>query len=225
MKFARAIPERARYTRPARAASAAGIVIAFTARVIRTFILAASLALAAPVFADTGAELIAEMNLARTQPAAYAQIVATRGAAMRNSPAAIEEAVRFLRKQRPIGALVQSPGLTQAALAHVLDTGPRGIKGHRGSDGSNCSKRAGRFGRWDVRIGENIFYGRVSARDAIVALIIDEGVGDRYHRRNIFEKAFRYAGGAAGQHAGYGAMFVTDFAAVYREADGRTAGL
>lgn len=192
---------------------------------IRALILIASLILATDGLADTGADLVAEMNLARTQPAAYAQIVATRGAAMNNSPRAIAEAVRFLQKQRPLGTLVFSPGLSESALTHVLDTGARGSIGHRGSDGSNVAKRADRFGHWDIRVAENIFYGRVSARDAIVALIIDEHVGDRYHRRNIFEKAFRYAGAAAGGHASFGAMFVTDFAASYREAGGRTAGL
>jgi len=193
---------------------------------IRTLFLTASLALAAITSrADTGSDLVAEMNLARTQPAAYAQIVASRGLAVGGKAKSIEEAVRFLQKQRPMSPLVQSTGLTQAALSHVLDSGPRGLRGHRGSDGSNVSRRAERFGRWDGRIGENIFYGRVSARDVIVALIIDEGVGDRYHRRNIFEKSFRYTGAAAGSHSGYGAMFVTAFAASYREAGGRTAGL
>ena len=192
---------------------------------IRTLIFATSFALAAVSRADTGSDLVAEMNLARTQPAAYARIVAARGPALGNSPKAIEEAVRFLTKQRPVGALVQSPGLTQASLAHVLDTGPRGIRGHRGSDGSNCSKRADRFGRWDGRIGENIYYGRSGARDAIVCLIIDEGVGDRYHRRNIFERDFRFVGAAAGPHSVHGGVVVTDFASSFREATGRTAGL
>lgn len=191
---------------------------------IRTLLLA-SLAFVCTARAATGDELIAEMNLARTQPAAYADIVAARGAAAGGSARSVAEAVRFLRKQSPVAPLVRSAGLTQAALAHVLDTGPRGVKGHRGSDGSNVSKRASRFGRWDVRIGENILYGRASARDVIVALIVDEGVSDRYHRRNIFERSFRHVGAAAGPHSTYGAMFVTDFAAVYRDASGRTAGL
>lgn len=223
----RAFLKEARYNRRASTSPGVGIVIAITACVIiRTLLLTASLALAANTSrADTGSDLVAEMNLARTQPAAYAQIVASRGAAVGASAKSVDEAVRFLQKQRPMGPLMQSTGLTQASLAHVLDTGARGIRGHRGSDGSNVSKRAERFGRWDGRIGENIFYGRVSARDAIVALIIDEGVGDRYHRRNIFEKTFRYTGAAAGSHTGFGAMFVTAFAASYREAGGRTAGL
>lgn len=195
---------------------------------IRKLLLAASLIL--PVFssfaAETSADFLTEMNLARTQPQAYAKIVAARGPAIGSSPRAVAETVRFLEKQRPVPALAYSAGLSQAALSHVLDTGPRGTRGHRGSDGSNCAKRVDRFGRWDGRVGENIMYGRLSVRDAVVALIIDEGVSDRYHRYNIFNKAFRVAGAAAGPHLSYGLMYVTDFAASYREAAGsRTAGL
>lgn len=171
-------------------------------------------------------ELIAEMNMARTQPQAYAQIVAARGPQLGGSAKSVAEAVRFLQKQKPVGAFIASPGLTQAAMSHVVDSGMRGAIGHRGTGGSNVSTRASRFGQWDGRIGENIFYGRVSARDAIVALIVDEGVRDRYHRYNLFEKGFRYAGAAAGPHSGYGLMFVTDFAAGFREGgNARTAGL
>ena len=188
-------------------------------------LLAATLALTSLSHADIGADLVAEMNLARTQPKTYARIVAERGAAIGASAGAIREAVRFLEKQSRVPALVLSGGLSQAALSHVIDTGGRGIRSHRGSDGSNVSTRASRFGRWDERIGENIYFGRASARNAIVALIIDQGVGDRGHRANIFEKTFRYAGGAGGPHVSMGAVFVTDFAADFRESRERTAGL
>jgi uncharacterized protein YkwD len=167
--------------------------------------------------ADYDEEVLAEMNFARTQPRVYAQIVAERGAAIGNSPRAVAEAVRYLRKQKAVAALAISSGLTQAALSHVLDCGPRGIRGHRGSDGSHVSRRADRFGRWDGRIAENISYGRFSPRDTVVFLIIDEGVGDRGHRLNIFQKDFRRVGIASGAHATYGLMVVTDFAAEYRE--------
>jgi uncharacterized protein YkwD len=174
--------------------------------------------------AEMTGDLLAEMNLARTQPQTYAQIVAERGPSLGHNPRVVQEAVHFLQQQGAVPAFVRSSGLTHSALSHVLDTGSRGTRGHRGSDGSNVSSRASRFGRWDVRIGENICYGRNNARDAIVCLIIDDGVGDRAHRRNIFEKSFRFAGAAGGPHANMRAIVVTDFAAVYYEAGGsRTA--
>lgn len=161
--------------------------------------------------------VLQELNLARTQPRTYAGIVAARGPVLRMSPKAVAEAVRYLQKRKPVGALVESPGLSQAAASHIFDTGPRGLRGHRGSDGSRVTQRADRFGRWDQLIGENLIYGRGTPRDWIVALIVDEGVGDRYHRVNMFKSEFRFVGIAAGSHARAGRMMVTDFAAKYRE--------
>lgn len=164
-----------------------------------------------------------ELNLARTEPRAYASIVAERAPVLGISSRAVAETVRFLRKQKPVGALTESAGLDQAALTHVFDTGPRGIKGHRGSDGSRVTQRADRFGRWDQLIGENLIYGRGTPRDWIVALIVDEGIGDRYHRINIFKREFRFVGIASGAHATKGQMMVTDFAAKYREGSSSVA--
>ena len=67
----------------------------------------------------------------------------------------------------------------------------------------------------------------VAARDTAEAhrIMPDLGEGDRYHRRNIFERDFRYVGAAAGPHSVHGGVVVTDFASSFREATGRTAGL
>jgi len=169
---------------------------------------------------DFDAEVIAEMNFARTQPRDYALVVAERGPAIGNGARAVAETVRFLQKQKAVPALSSSPGLTQSALGHVLDTGSRGTKGHVGSDGSHVNRRANRFGEWEGRIAENISYGRLSARDSVVLLLVDEGVRDFAHRYNIFQGDFRYVGVASGPHAISGLMVVTDFAAGYRERAG-----
>jgi uncharacterized protein YkwD len=161
--------------------------------------------------------VLQELNLARTQPQAYAAIVSSRAPALGLGAGSIAETVHFLQRQKPVGELVESAGLTQAAMSHVFDTGPRGIMGHRGSDGSHINHRADRFGHWDQLVGENLIYGKRTPRDWVVSLIVDEGVGDRYHRVNIFKREFRFVGVASGAHATAGQMLVTDFAAKYRE--------
>jgi uncharacterized protein YkwD len=181
------------------------------------FVLLLTLASSSALAGAIDRSVLNELNLARSQPQAYAEIVASRAPALGISPRAISEAVRFLNKQKPVGTLVESAGLSQAALTHVFDTGPRGIKGHRGSDGSRVTHRANRFGRWEQLIGENLIYGKGTPRDWIVCLIVDEGVGDRYHRVNIFKREFRLVGIANGSHATAGQMMVTDFAAAYHE--------
>ena len=166
---------------------------------------------------DFDAQVLAEMNRARTQPQAYAQIVAERGPAIGNSSRAVAETVHFLQKQKAIPPLASSAGLTQSAFSHVLDTGPKGMRGHVGSDGSHVNRRADRFGEWEGRVAENISYGDLSAQDTVVLLLIDEGVRDFAHRYNIFQRDFRHVGVASGPHATAKLIVVTDFAAGYRE--------
>ncbi len=79
------------------------------------------------------------------------------------------------------------------------------------------SERLTRYGRWSGRIGENISYGRSDARDVVIQLMVDDGIRNRGHRRNMFDPEFRLVGVGCGQHAGYRAMCVMTFAAGYLE--------
>ena len=182
--------------------------------------------LATPAFAaDLADEVIAEINLARTAPHQYAQIVAAHTASCRDgeSASAAREAIRFLEKQRPLPPLATSQGIRSGALTHVLEMGPSGGRGHTGRDGSQPWDRMSRFGKWIGRAGENIDYGRRDARGTVVRLIVDAGVRGRGHRKNIFSSDFRVAGAAAGFHATYGSMCVIDFAGGFVETTGRVA--
>jgi uncharacterized protein YkwD len=157
---------------------------------------------------DSAERILAEMNLARTQPRAYARVVAELGGRSR----ATAEAVRFLDCAKPQPALTFSPGLAAAALEHVLGQGPRGSVGHE-----RLSSRLARHGQWFGGAGENIDYGTSDARATVVRLIVDEGVPGRKHRANIFQKNFRVAGVATGYHARFGTMCVIDFAGGFAE--------
>jgi hypothetical protein len=59
----------------------------------------------------------------------------------------------------------------------------------------------------------------------VCALIVDEGISGRPHRKNIFSRAYTVAGVAHGAHSGFGAMCVMNFAAEYIERQGTLAGL
>ena len=159
-----------------------------------------------------------ELNLARTRPQEYAAIVEAR---MRTIPGAdercVEEAVAFLRRQRPLEPLQCIPGLAMSARQQVTDQGVTGEIGHRGTDGGSFLSRLAKWGQWTGRAGENISYGYPDSRTIVVTLIVDQGVPNRAHRRNIFCRDFKVAGAACGPHARYGTMCVIDFADGFAE--------
>lgn len=168
---------------------------------------------------EAGRRILAEVNLARTQPQAYAEIVARSAG---NSRAAAE-AIRFLQRATPLAPLGHSNGLAEAALSHVADQSVSGGIGHAGRDGAHSFQRIARYGQWQGAVGENIDYGTRDPRAIVVRLIVDAGVPGKKHRVNIFNKTFRVAGIATGSHARYRAMCVMDFAGDFIEAGGRLA--
>jgi hypothetical protein len=180
--------------------------------------------------------IVNEMNLARRDPVGYARLIEERlryydGKVLRlpgtlilrteEGTSAVEEAVRALRAQRPVGPLAPAPGMTTSARDHVRDQGPKGAVGHDSSDGSTFDDRVRRYGRWGISLTENISYGPSTARDVVIDLIVDDGVKDRGHRHNIFDPVAKVVGVACGRHATYGYMCVMDFAGTY--AEGRVA--
>jgi hypothetical protein len=168
--------------------------------------------------ASDNSAVLDEINLARTRPSDYAGVLEAR---MEGVPGAdkrcFDEAVAFLRRQRPLDPLQCVPGLVASARRHVADQGPAGGRGHRGTDGSDPWSRMAGTGQWTGRKGENISYGYTDPRTIVVTLIVDQGVPNRAHRRIIFCPDFKVAGAASGPHARYGAMCVIDFAAGFAE--------
>ena len=122
----------------------------------------------------------------------------------------------FCKTSARLAPLIISPGISLAAAEHVADQ-VAGDFGHDGSDQSNPGERMNRHGTWSALWGENISYGKAIARDVVIALIIDDGLRNRKHRKNIFNPAFNYAGAAFGPHAHYRIVCTIDFAGGYAE--------
>ena len=187
-------------------------------------------AAAAESKATMARQILDETNLARTQPGRYAGYVREMrgrfvGKAYRlpNSTVmvmtsegvpAVDEAIAFLSKQKPLHALSWSPGLAEAAEELIRDQGTSGQTGHDGKSGG-MRERVDRHGTWSGRIGENIGYGPNTARLMVMELIIDDGVPDRGHRKNIFSSHFKTAGAACGPHPVYRNMCVMEFATIF----------
>jgi uncharacterized protein YkwD len=165
----------------------------------------------------SAAAVLRELNLARENPHLYAAFVAeSRPFHMIEHGRAVDEAVRFLKKTRPLPPLTLSPGMSRAAADHCSEQ-VDGQLGHDGNDRSSPGDRISRYGSWSTTWGENISYSRKTAREVVLALIIDDGVRSRGHRNNIFNPKFNVAGAAFGSHARYRTVCTIDFAGSYAE--------
>ena len=125
---------------------------------------------------------------------------------------ALTECIAELKKAKPASIVYPSQGLSKAARDHVKDQSKTGRTGHIGSDNSNLKARVDRYGKWKVRIAENIAYGNTSARQVIIFLLIDDNVKNRGHRINMLQPDFKLIGVSTGSHPEYQTMCVMDFA-------------
>lgn len=173
-------------------------------------------------------DVVRELNLARTAPRKYAEVLRGWRALHQSDKTvhvpgrnplithegttAVDEAIDFLLKARPVSALRPSAGMSSAARDHVADLGPTGTVDHTGSDGSTITDRLERHGEWKHVCGENISCGWKEARYIVIQLIVDDNVPNRGHRKNIFTPEFRAVGVAIGPHKTYLHMCVMDFA-------------
>ena len=171
--------------------------------------------------------VLAELNLARTSPQTYAarlrdyrgwfsgRIVEVPGERVplitEEGVRAVDEAIRFLDRQAPLGPLKADPVLAAAARDWVAAQGPRGAMGHRGADGRGPGDRVRARGG-DRYVAENISYGLDAADLVVLQLIVDDGVPDRGHRKIIYDGSYAFAGTACGAHAAYRHMCVIDYA-------------
>lgn len=176
--------------------------------------------------------VLSELNRARTHPRQYASNLQElrrhfRGKELRRpgniiiltkeGVSAVDEAIGFLRNAKPCPPLELSRGMSQGARDHVKEQGPAGTTGHDSADGGKPWDRVSRYGEWKKSMAENISYGSDDARMVVMGLIIDDGVPDCGHRKNIFNPDFQVAGVACGPHSVYGTMCVITFAAGYRD--------
>jgi uncharacterized protein YkwD len=185
-----------------------------------------------PALSTHERELLDEINQARANPQVYAtyleklqplfkgkQYTAAGRPALTTEEGwtAVDDAIRFLKAAKPLPALLTSPGLSQAALAHVKDQSGSGATGHRSGNSNMIEDRVKPFGRWQGAIGENISYGNESARERLLTWLIDDGFPSRGHRRRLLGSEYQVAGISCGAHPQFSAMCVLTLAGSFSD--------
>lgn len=168
------------------------------------------------------AVILDEINELRRDPAAYSQkleryldwfdgrILRPPGAEpvrTKEGAAAVREAIEALRKSPRSPALSPHEGLGQHARALAERQGATGEVGHVRPTSSDLKEW--RFRSW----GQNITYGPMDPRRIVADQLIDDGVPDRGHRRNLLDPRFSSVGISCRPHRDQGHLCVLNLGA------------
>ncbi len=142
--------------------------------------------------------MLDEINALRSNPAAYVPRIETYIAQLKQagdwSPAIVTayELIDELKLTPPLPALQPAECLYRTAKKHAEDQAKRGYIGHDSSDGS---------WPWDriirecpqLRDGnENLIGAIADPRQAVIHLLVDDGIETRGHRRSLLNGEWRY---------------------------------
>lgn len=126
---------------------------------------------------------------------------------------AAEEAIRVLRTTVPLPALRVSEGLSLAGREFARDQARQQHVSHTGSDGSTFIERISRYLQNIDSAGESITVGGLPlASEVVQKSLIDDGVKNRAHRRDLLRRDFSLIGVACEPQAHYGFLCVMEFA-------------
>ena len=172
--------------------------------------------------AELQRQVVDELNFARTRPQDYIEgLVAYRSAIqgryalktvegqygpytvrtrLSEGASAVDKAIAFLKKQAPIVPVAGDARLVAAARRFADEQSRTGKWGHESADGGDLSDRIAQDGTRRNFNAETIMYGKSSAHDIVMHLIIDDGVSDRSHRGVIFDPALTLAGTVCRPH-------------------------
>ncbi len=142
--------------------------------------------------------MVDEINLLRSNPGAYTKYVreylekSKSGKGFPTDEATVNELIAELNRTSPLSQLEVTECIYNAARKHGIDELSRGSTGHVGSDGSYPWDRVIKECPQMREGGENIVGGPDNVRDAVILLLIDQGIADRGHRRTLLNKDWKY---------------------------------
>jgi len=115
------------------------------------------------------------------------------------------------KAQTNLPFLVPDHGLFVMASTHATDLKGRwGVISHQSSTGKDFIQRIKEAGKY--RCGaENVFVGTPEALEALILLLIDKGVKDKGHRKNLLDPTFTLMGASFKEIENKKVVLVQDF--------------
>lgn len=142
--------------------------------------------------------MLDEINLMRSNPSGYIPYIEQykkdiiSGKSFGSSIAVCNELIAELRRTPVLSVLKPAPCIYNAAKKHGLDQKNRGSTGHDGSDGSWPWDRVKRECAQMTDGNENLVGGPADVREAVILLLVDDGIPSRGHRKTLLNKDWVY---------------------------------
>ena len=141
-------------------------------------------------------EVVYWINYVRKEPKKFNQLILQ--PFLRQFPEAKSSYTKSLSQElntmQPLRLLAVSDHLNQTAYAHASDLGSNNKHiSHLSSKGESFKERMNRMGLYDC-VSENIYQGKEKGLEAVLLLLIDAGVKNLGHRKNILDPVMQYTG-------------------------------
>ena len=159
---------------------------------------------------DFEKDVILYTNLARLNGRKFCEIYIIPLLKSRPNNLYIKSLIKDLNETNNLPMLLPNSILIKAAEYHATDLGKSGTFEHESTDGTSFSKRMSSFG-YNNPAGENLYGGFEDPLGVVVDLLIDEGIKDVGHRKNILDKDFNAIGVSRKPHTKYDYNVVMDF--------------
>ena len=185
-----------------------------------------------PVLSDLETAIVNEINQARSNPQSFIAYLEEykkylkgnmlslpdrKTLVMIEGLSAIEDAISDLKKTSGQKPFIVSNGLSRVARYQLADLQENPALKHLGKDGSRLDARMMKVGFSEGAVAENISHRVEAAREVILAMIIDDGVKSRSHRKNVFSPTFKLFGIACGPGKDSKTLCVAEFAESFQE--------
>ena len=174
-------------------------------------------------------DVLDELNFVRTNPQGYIKILREhintfdgmqyvdeigRTIGSHEGTRVVYECIEVLKNTEPMQALSMNENLCSVALWLAKDSVYSGKLGCVASDGSTSIDRIRKAGFAKSSWSEDSFYGAFTARDFVLAFLINDGLPSRECRDRILDKKFNQVGiGLASGHPAYDSVLIIELVA------------